>query len=276
MKYQCLSIITVLALSLSPLRAAQETQSSLPFRLLQDYMIVVRATAGESTKLKVLIDTGANFSVLDKRIAKKMGLKAVGRKYRTSAFGKKRTLGRVILPGLRVGPVFTSLPCLVDDLSWLGLDAIIGLDLLRRRSLSIDFESRVMSFGNPRNLGSLIPLEVHSSLVVVPVQVSGHELSLAVDTGALRITLFEDRVRHLKERFRVVGRPSIIALGSKLRVTEVALTEVRMGQTGWQSHNAFLLESTSDNGVDGVLGLASLNLKRVHFDFVNRLLSWEP
>ncbi|MFQ5739534.1 MAG: aspartyl protease family protein [Acidobacteriota bacterium] len=76
----------------------QDTRSGLPFKVLRDYMIVVRATAGESTKLKVQIDTGANFSVVDKRIVRKMGLKTVGRKYRVSAFGKTKTVGRVILP----------------------------------------------------------------------------------------------------------------------------------------------------------------------------------
>lgn len=278
MKFQCCSLFTVLMLSLSPLSATREDGEDggrVPFELHRDYMIVVKATAGESVRLKVQIDTGANYSVLDQSIVRKLGLKSVGRKYKVSAFGKTKMVGRVVLSQLRIGPLFSSLPCLVDDLSWLGLDAIIGLDLLRRTPFTIDFESGFLSFGNLDNLGSQLPFEDHSSLVVVLVQVQGQQLRLAVDTGARRINLFRDQVRDWKKSMRVLGRRSVAQVGGKSRVTEVALTDLRLGQSDWKSHDAFVLETASDNGVDGVIGLASLNLKRVHFDFANRLLSWE-
>ena len=67
MKFQGFSLFTVLMLSLSPLSAARESGGRVPFELHRDYMIVVKATAGESVRLKVQIDTGANYSVLDQQ-----------------------------------------------------------------------------------------------------------------------------------------------------------------------------------------------------------------
>lgn len=58
MRFRCLSIITILTLALSPLSATEKSRSRLPFKLHQGFMIVVRATAGESTKLRVQIETG--------------------------------------------------------------------------------------------------------------------------------------------------------------------------------------------------------------------------
>ncbi|MFQ5741866.1 MAG: hypothetical protein ACE5JX_22960 [Acidobacteriota bacterium] len=57
MSFQRLSVTAVLALSLCPLGGAQDTPGRLSFKLLQGYMITVSATARESVRLKVQIDS---------------------------------------------------------------------------------------------------------------------------------------------------------------------------------------------------------------------------
>jgi hypothetical protein len=46
----------------------------IPFKLYRDYLIVVQGSLGGREALNFLIDTGVNPTVIDSRIAKKLGL----------------------------------------------------------------------------------------------------------------------------------------------------------------------------------------------------------
>ena len=132
-------------------------------------MIVIKGSTKNGYPLNLMIDTGATHSVVDERIVQKLQLKPLPETtHKLEVFGKSLDRPQVLLPGLQFGPIKTSLLCFVAALPWSGVDAIIGLDLLRQNNFTIDFESKKISFG-PRatHFLSTIPFEADSSKVIV-------------------------------------------------------------------------------------------------------------
>ena len=81
---------------------------------------------------------------------------------------------RVVLPSLLLGPIRAeSLPVLTEDLSFLQkalgykVDAIVGLDVLRKSSFTIDYRAKEMLFGPVESLTFSAPFETDPPIVTV-------------------------------------------------------------------------------------------------------------
>jgi len=127
----------------------QETQSfdgaqvKLPFHLHWGYLVIIEGSIGNVQKLHFLIDTGANPSVVDQKIAHTLGLAEKPARVTLSTSSVQTRL--VVLPSLLMGPVRAkSLPVLTQDLSYFQkalayrVDAIVGMDVLRKSSFRIN------------------------------------------------------------------------------------------------------------------------------------------
>ena len=169
--------------------AADPAVTSINFETRRGHLIVADAQV-EGTTLRSLIDTGANRSVIDTRMAKRLDLHPVASNDVT-AYGKTSKVERVIIRSLRVGPIHTAALAIVTDLSDWGVDAIIGMDVLRRSDFGIDFTAKQILFGKAKTLSDSIPFDFEHSLVIVSLEVRGHKVRLSVDTGASRITLHQ-------------------------------------------------------------------------------------
>src|SRR5438067_1349465 len=75
----------------------------IPFRLYRDYLIVVQGTVEGPEKMNLLIDTGADPSVLDRRVARKLRLRGVSG--RLGLLNHTVDVEQVVLPSLRLGPL---------------------------------------------------------------------------------------------------------------------------------------------------------------------------
>ena len=109
---------------------------------------------GELQKLNFIIDTGAVPSIVDARVARKLGLEGVADS--VSVFSREVPVEEVVVPSVRVGPVkANSVRALVHDLGFLErrlgvrIDAMIGLDLLGGQDFSIDYSKRRIAFEMP-------------------------------------------------------------------------------------------------------------------------------
>src|SRR5215472_5244020 len=135
----------------------QETHSvsvKLPFHLYWGYIVLVEGSIGNVQKLHFLVDTGAYPSVVDQKIAHTLGLAEKPARVTLSHSSVPTRL--VVLPSLLLGPVrVESLPVLTQDLSYfqkaLGyrVDAIVGMNVLRRSSFRITIERRRCSSARP-------------------------------------------------------------------------------------------------------------------------------
>jgi predicted aspartyl protease len=255
----------------------------IPLKLFGNHLIIVQGSLGDIEQLNFLIDTGANPSAVDRRIAKKLGLKGVAGKL--TLFNENADVERVVLPCLRLGPIQAeSLSGLVQDLSsvekvlGVRIDAIVGFDVLSLSNFVIDYRSRKVVFGPIEPSPLAVHLDTGPPTFTVQLQVQDEQVRLLVDTGAADLLLFECQLNgDLRELpTRGIKRSSNSA-ESHFELKEVWLPGVRLGVTDFGLQRAFLLDDSANCGrsFDGVVGPMSLGLNWIAFDFENRSFSWK-
>ena len=268
---------------------AADPSAKLPFKLYGGYTIVARGSIAGLNHLNFIIDTGAVPSVVDRKVARKLGLQ--GQVEPLSLFSQTIETRRVTLPGLVLGPIDTGpLPVIVGDLasfeSHLGVrvDGMIGLDVLARRDFVVDYDSGTIAFGTvpgngPEPLGlaeASVPLDLGPGYAVVSLDVEGQPVRLMVDTGARSLILFAPRVRGRLAGIRTLGERVIGNVGGTFALTEVVLPYATLGTMRLDAQKAALMEGQAPASVDidGLLGVRSLGVRRLGFDFQHKTLTW--
>jgi predicted aspartyl protease len=251
---------------------------TMPFGLVSGFLVVVNGEIGNLHGLKFILDTGATHSFIDRKVADTLRLRR--RSGEVISFGRRISVEWVDIPELRVGPLRAEavrvMVVKLAEYSELAehADGIIGLDLLSKsRRFSIDYDRRTVSFqlaedGTPEHSPSVC--------FVVPLVVQGVPVHLVVDTGLQGILLYENRLRKRLPKMRIEGESTNAAIG-RLRATQVRLPEVQI--VGAQvATTVFLIDGPDEDalpGVDGYLGPAALQAKRVEFDFDAGVLRWQ-
>jgi hypothetical protein len=183
-----------------------QTEPELRFKLQAGHVITVPCSIGADAKLSCLVDTGTWPTIVDRSCAARHGL-GVDRRDKVSMIDRVVPVSAAVLPRLGLGErTIESLPVSVNDLSDLrtgiGLraDVILGLDVLRRCNLCLDFDSRSASFSVESSLTWSAPmLDCGPDPIVVEAEVDRVPVRLLVDTGAAGMVLFLDQ---LKERLQ--------------------------------------------------------------------------
>jgi predicted aspartyl protease len=240
--------------------------------------------------LRFMIDTAATHTVVDRKVIKALRLQRITGDSEIAAFGQVNKARQFHLPKLRVGPVYSilRLHCFEGDLSGLGVDGIIGADLLGRQtwlascdtneairsgSFTIDFKNRKVYFGVRQQLEHTVPLEASDLGMIVVVMIQGHPLRLAVDTGSYSIILYkESQLGWLDARAMPQGAMYQI-LGGTGKGKQVILPDMELGNSRWTNPCGILLD-LPNQAKDGVLSVWQLGLRVVHFDFERKLMSW--
>ena len=266
----------VTVLICGPGLSAEPTREDLSFTLQQGHLVVVRGSlAGQ--ELRVVIDTGATHSLVKKGTVKRLRLNTLPEAYALNAFGKKTKVKRVVLRGLRVGTVMTSLPCFVGDIPWPKIDAIAGMDFLEGRNFTIDYEAKTILFGSGNHFASSTPFALESGHLVVAATVWGKKVRLVVDSGAPTLNLYRKRVKSWIGKLPSDGVRQIHHVAGKSRHEEVWLPGIELGQVDCGGVRGLVLDSSKErkDGIDGVLGLRGLGIDQIYFDFSSNTLSWE-
>jgi len=272
----CISSLLVVSASM-----ADSAPGGLPFDLYRGYIIVAEGEIGALGGLHFLIDTGTMPSIVDKQITHRLRLSGGAESVRL--FGRNIKGQRVALPGLKFGPIqVESVPVLVRDLSSIEealgarIDAVLGLDVLRSRSFSIDFTARRIHFA-PESSALPSPT-INSPLggMVVEAERQGHPLHLLVDTGARDLILFKKHIQGCSPKLQVIGELNISKLGGKVRLQQVVLPPIYLGDQELANPRAFLMDAPTDEpfGIDGLLGVASLGVRSLSFDFERHRMTW--
>ena len=268
---------------------AADPEAKIPFKLYGGYTIVARGSIAGLNHLNFIIDTGAVPSVVDLKVARKLRLQ--GQVEPLSLFSQTIETRRVTLPGLELGPIDTGpLQVIVGDLasfeSRLGVrvDGMIGLDVLARQDFVVDYEAGTIAFGTaPGNTrGPLdpaetsVPFELGPGYAVVSLDVEGHPYRLMVDTGARSLILFAPRVRDRLAGLHKLSERVIGNAGGTFALTEVVLPEASLGTVHLNAQRVALMEGEAPTGVDldGLLGVRSLGVRRLGFDFEHRTITW--
>jgi predicted aspartyl protease len=242
---------------------------------------MVEGSIGNVQKLHFLVDTGAYPSIVDQKIAHDLGL--AEQSARVDLANKSIPTGRVILPSLTLGPVRAeALPVLTQDLSYMQkalgykVDAIIGLDVLRRSSFTINYRSKDILFGPVEGLPFSAPFDTDEPVVTIRTRVQNHLLRLVVDTGSPDVMLFESRMSD-SAGLQTLGTQETVNASGILRLRKVWIPEVYLGQERIGGQAAFIVNDHKDAGddFDGVLGMKAPQQSKIAFDFERRCFSWE-
>jgi hypothetical protein len=155
-------------------------------------------------------------------------------------------------------------------------DVIIGMDVLRRSSFAIDYQTRLIHFGATEALAHGAPLVPRPRFALVDSTVSGKRLRLQVDTGFNGLLLYGERLPQLAQTAASEGaRVSGVVRASKVR--SLKTNDLRVGD--WRAPR--MTVSVMDGAprdfdeFDGLLGPRLLASRRLAFDFEHGMLYWD-
>ena len=256
-------------------------QCELPFWSYRDYIVIVQGSLGRKLKRNLIIDTGTNHSVIDRRVARELHM--AGSVGRLGVHDQVIDAEQAALPSVQIGTVRAeSLPVLVRDLSFLQkelgirIDGIAGLDVLSLSNFSIDYTTNCIVFGSTPVYGSSVPLQSTQPWLTVTMVVNGVSLRLMLDTAASGIILFQSRIRN---RLQLVGEGERDSsnLGGQIHFQRVILARTKFGETDFCQRDAYVVADQEDESpdFDGLLAPSALGLKQIAFDFQRHTLSWE-
>ena len=272
-----------------PVQAAQQriderevrANEVIPFQLSAGFLIVVEGRVGHLKGLRFVLDTGATYSVVARKVADKFSL--TRSKERLFNFDKWVEVERAEFPEVQFGPIeVRNASLMVDDLTKSSefatdLDAVIGLDLLSMsKRFRIDYEARTVLLQKTSGAPHGDLRQEKPNRFVVQVLVQGGPVRLLVDTGMEGILLYEDRVRKRVPGLRLLDERNGVRLG-RLRVKRAKLPGVYWGN-GEKELQVYLMRGPLEDiarGIEGYLGTASLKALQIEFDFEGKKFRWQ-
>jgi hypothetical protein len=250
----------------------------VPFKLYAGYLIVLEGRIGGIDKLRFALDTGMTRSMVDRKLARKVGLIHFG--------GKVLNVDKTVpaewiqVPDIQFGPMrMVHFGMMAGDLRYFQsfatrIDAVIGLDLLRSSSFSIDYDTRKIYFDPVRTTAG-VPMSSDPVCLTVQIKVGDELLRLIVDSGAQAIVLYEDRIQNRIPMLKIRSELEGSSLGGFVHSKRAILPSARLGTTDLET-TVFLVKAPPGNvlvGIDGYLGTAVLKAHRVDFDFETNTLA---
>jgi hypothetical protein len=255
-------------------------RGEVPFRLFGGYLIVMEGTIGTLQGLKFVLDTGVTYSMIDRKLADQLAL--LRKSGKIVNFDKTAAVEWATVPEIRVGPIrLGPEPVMVGELSYFQsfathVDAVIGLDILARRSFTIDFAEKKIRFGRSEPERFSTPLSARTICLTVEVKTGDQTLRLIPDSGAQGIVLYEERLLDRQIRYQGRGEIMGVSVGGHVRSKIGFMPRLQLGGRE-MDREVFLTESPHSNalaGIDGYLGLGTLHARRINFDFESNTLSW--
>ncbi|HXY07279.1 MAG TPA: aspartyl protease family protein [Terriglobales bacterium] len=250
----------------------------IPFVLANGFLIEFEGAIGTSTGLKFILDTGATHSIVDRNLARDLGV--LPHTKRLFDFDRYVDAGLGVFPEVLIGPVHaTNVPLLVGDLQKLSpfastAVAIIGADLLSLADFAVDYDKRVLSFHQQDGQSS--SANHHETGMIVELEVQGRRINVLVDTGTEGMFLFENRLKLQIPHLILYDDPTEVLVGSRLAGRRVTLPDVQLGSKTLEGKAILVKGPPSDvlPGIDGYLGTAALKPHRIEFNHTHNLFSW--
>jgi Aspartyl protease len=256
-------------------------QRKLPFQLHRGYLVIVKGLVDKTLEVNFLVDTGAYPSVIDVGVASKLRLEK--RPAHVNLTRQTIETHTAVLPSLVVGPIHvSSLPVLTQDLSFLTkamgykVGGIVGLDVLRNLSFTIDYQTKEMEFGATRELTSCAPFETDTPVVSIHMASYRQPFRVVIDTGGPDLMFFKSRVTDAA-RFEEIGSEKVRDAGERFERRKVLVPDMHLGDEMFGSQIAFVVDDRVEEGdhFDAVLGVRGAHLRKIAFDFEHRKFCWD-
>jgi predicted aspartyl protease len=256
-------------------------RSTLPFSLYRGYLVVFEGRIATLKGMRFLLDSGVTHSVIDRKLAERLGLS--GPPANMANFDRVVSASWATVPEIEFGPTLaTKFPMLVGDLEYLRpdagrVDAVIGLDLLRKTSFGIDYGSKELEFGHFQRNGSKVRMVTNAICLTVEVMIGNGVSRLVVDTGMSGILLYEDRLGVRVSAAQDLGPASGFTISGQLRGRRAVIPRIQLGQMDIDRRVVLMHGPPSKllPGIDGYLGTSALEIRKIVFDFDTGTLGWQ-
>jgi len=256
-------------------------QAEVPFQFLNDNLVIVKVTVGAVKSVNMILDTGTNPSAISEKLAERLKLPAKTEALQTLN-GTIQTRSLTV-PSIQIGPLEAHpIRVLVLDLSFMertlgiSLGGIVGLDILRTGSFTIDYRRKKIVFGSMAANKNVVRFETREPFLTVKATVQGQQVLLLVDSGTWGLLLYRNRLQTTPEQVRFDSNASISSPGGMTHVGWFRVG-VSLGKDSLGARNVAIADMDSDPqyDFDGLLGFASMGFQKVSFDFENGLFGWE-
>lgn len=251
-----------------------------PFNLYGGYLIVGEGRIADH-KLSFALDTGVTHSVIDRKLAERLD-GPHRHSGKVLSFDKEIRAEWVEVPEIEFGPLHVSnLQMMIGDLKYFQsfatkVDAVIGLDVLRLSSFSIDYDKHRVIFG-PITSSSGVPMDIGEFCITVEAMLGASKVRLLVDTGAPALVLYQDRVAGRLPPFKVQGETFGTGIAGWVSSRRSFIHNATLGSANLDG-TVFLVNSPSPSflaNIDGYLGTAALKAHRLDFNFEAHTLGWK-
>jgi predicted aspartyl protease len=268
-----LSLLMLLALAIELPARGYTDAKPLRFDLYHDYLIVARGSVGSQKGLNFLVDTGANPSVLDRRVAQKLHLQE--RPSILAGINGRVQAGQATVPSLQFGPIRReNVNMVVADLSFFSkaipvpIDGVIGLDVVGQTPFEIDYAASQISFGLIPSLKNSLPLELRGGLPIVTAELNHLSTHLVLDTAASALIVFAPQTPATVSRVNATAVQQSSSRMGEFERKPVQLGSLTLGQMELRGQPAFLLQKPWDRNedFDGLMSPALLGITRLAVD----------
>ena len=279
--------VTVMALTcLTPVAGQSVTllanqPRDIPFHLASGYLIVVEGTIGNSEHLKFVIDTGTTRTCIDRQLARQLGLSL--EPHTVLRFDRMVRLNSTHLPSLTLGPLRAeNFAINVADLSHVGRSAtkvagIVGLDLLESFPFQIDYEQMEIGFGPIPSLAESAAMDSVPWLPVVSLGFNHSKSRMLVDTGALHIVLYYEKLQGPTYNWKLFGTEIWgDSIGGLVQARKAVFRGAASGSDR-DYHEVYLVHAPLNDPlptVDGVLSPVAFGIRQIGFDFDRHIVTW--
>ncbi len=275
-KRSILHAVFFISVSLSSQISLAWPSDRIPFRLSKGHHILVAVSLNDGEGLTFAVDTGTTYTMVDRRVAREHNLKP-GKPKMVSVAGKRVKVYETEIPRICFGPTcFESVNARICDLSSFdGLDGLLGLELFRRKGLTLDFNENYLEFQATDGLISSQAFVTALAFVPLRVQCADQTLVFMLDSAGIDLILFEERVRDVIPLKRTGLRQRVQGAGASFSVEKVVVPDLSIGHLQFENQTAYLSTEPPHGVLHGIIGLGGLGLNRLSLDYERRRVSWE-
>jgi len=247
-------------------------RNNVPVGIHNGFLVVATGQIGGLVqKQNFVVDTGTAPSILNARLARKMGLQVTSGTL--VAVGRTVKTGQAVLPELDLGPIHVQgLPVNVMDLSqWeqkLGMEVagLIGMDVLGRASFRLDYEKKELEFGKGAAQGIAIGYDGLRGLPLADATLQGKRVRLIVDTGSDLVVVYGEKWDATQSAKQVKESQQGTSVAEQVAARQISQAEMELGGKQFRGLRAYYVPSAKGTGYDGFLGVTALKLHGISFD----------
>ena len=251
--------------------------ASLPVTIYNGYLVVALGQIG-GQKVNFVVDTGTAPSILNARVAKKMGLEV--KAGTLVAAGRSLDSGQAILPELEFGPIhLTNWPVNVMDLSSLEsslgirVAGLIGMDVLENASFRLDYVKNELQFGVVDEAGIPVRYDVASRLGLADATLQGRPVRLIVDTGSDLVVVYGEAWEAMESAAKQISTMQTgTSVGDHVPVRQIGKPEMELGGFQFKGSKTYYVPTGVAKGYDGFFGVRALKLRGIAFNHETRTM----